>query len=161
MVLENRWEQVEWMMSCNRTCWWRLEHRMFVAKFGSMHERFWLGKSQLQAGGTYLAFCSFCLVVLNNGSVARYCFLLWYICYIFYYIFLLIGVILVQHPMSHWHVRLSHESRAMAEDPSQIFLTFIIYNDRSSEASLDYSVWYLQNISEISDPIKINNIARF
>jgi hypothetical protein len=32
MVFKNRWEE-EWMMSCNRTCWWRHEHQNFVRKF--------------------------------------------------------------------------------------------------------------------------------
>jgi hypothetical protein len=48
----------------------------------------------------------------------------------------------------------------MVDDLGQTFLTFIVYNDRNSEASLNYFVWYLPNTSNISDPIKINNTAR-
>jgi hypothetical protein len=30
--VRDQWEDEEWMMSCNQTCWWRHEHRNFVRK---------------------------------------------------------------------------------------------------------------------------------
>jgi hypothetical protein len=40
LIYRNMWKSERWMNLCSRTCWWRQEHQMFVAKFKSGYGRF-------------------------------------------------------------------------------------------------------------------------